>query len=80
MALILQCSGILILIKINFVFTIITLILILLCSPKEIDDEEYNSFYQMFSKDSKDPMAKSHFTAEGEVTFRSIIFVPGVSE
>ena len=48
------------------------------CSPKEIEDEEYNSFYKLFSKDSKDPMAKTHFTAEGEVTFRSILFVPGV--
>ena len=50
------------------------------CSPKEIDDEEYNSFYAMFSRDSKDPLAKTHFTAEGEVTFRSILFVPGVSD
>lgn len=49
------------------------------CSPKDIDDEEYNSFYEMFSKDSKDPLAKTHFVAEGEVTFRSILFVPSVS-
>lgn len=49
------------------------------CSPKDIDDEEYNSFYEMFSKDTKEPMAKTHFVAEGEVTFRSILFVPGVS-
>jgi heat shock protein beta len=49
------------------------------CSPKDIDDEEYNNFYEMFSKDSKDPMARTHFVAEGEVTFRSILFVPGVS-
>lgn len=48
-------------------------------SPKDIDDEEYNRFYEMFSRDSKEPMAKTHFVAEGEVTFRSILFVPGVS-
>ncbi len=48
-------------------------------SPKEIEDEEYNKFYAMFSKDSTEPMAKTHFTAEGEVTFRSILFVPAVS-
>ena len=39
-------------------------------------DEEYNEFYKSFSKDSDEPMAKSHFTAEGEVTFKSILFVP----
>lgn len=48
-------------------------------SPKDIDDEEYHSFYEMFSKDSKEPMAKTHFVAEGEVTFRSILFVPSAA-
>ena len=41
-----------------------------------MSDEEYNEFYKSFSKDSDEPMAKSHFTAEGEVTFKSILFVP----
>ena len=31
--------------------------------------------YNIF-QDSEDPIAKIHFTAEGEVTFRSILFVP----
>ena len=44
--------------------------------PSEVTDEEYNEFYKSFSKDSDEPMAKSHFTAEGEVTFKSILFVP----
>ena len=48
-------------------------------SVKEIEDEEYNSFYKAFFKDYQDPLAKIHFTAEGEVTFRAIIFVPAVS-
>lgn len=30
----------------------------------------------LFSKDTDEPLAKIHFTAEGEVTFRSILFVP----
>ena len=42
----------------------------------EIEDEEYFEFYKSFSKDKDDPMAKTHFTAEGEVTFKSILFVP----
>jgi heat shock protein beta len=44
--------------------------------PSEVTDEEYNEFYKNFSKDNDTPMAKSHFTAEGEVTFKSILFVP----
>jgi len=42
----------------------------------EIEDEEYSEFYKSFTKDSDDPMAKTHFTAEGEVTFKSILFIP----
>ncbi|XP_072026800.1 endoplasmin-like [Amphiura filiformis] len=45
-------------------------------NPKEIEDEEYNEFFRAFSKEEKDPLSRSHFTAEGEVTFRSILFVP----
>ncbi|EGD72664.1 heat shock protein gp96 [Salpingoeca rosetta] len=45
-------------------------------NPKEVEDEEYNNFYKAFSKDTKDPLGKIHFTAEGEVTFRSILYIP----
>ena len=44
--------------------------------PKEITDEEYEEFYKSFTKETEPPMAKTHFTAEGEVTFRSILFIP----
>ncbi|KAK5867169.1 hypothetical protein PBY51_011684 [Eleginops maclovinus] len=43
---------------------------------KEVEEEEYTAFYKTFSKDTEDPLAHIHFTAEGEVTFRSILFVP----
>uniref|UniRef100_UPI00358E5B4C endoplasmin n=1 Tax=Myxine glutinosa TaxID=7769 RepID=UPI00358E5B4C len=43
---------------------------------KEVEDDEYKAFYKSFSKETEDPMAWIHFTAEGEVTFRSILFVP----
>uniref|UniRef100_A0A8D0CWH7 Endoplasmin n=1 Tax=Sander lucioperca TaxID=283035 RepID=A0A8D0CWH7_SANLU len=43
---------------------------------KEVEEDEYNAFYKTFSKDSEDPLAHIHFTAEGEVTFKSILFVP----
>jgi heat shock protein beta len=48
-------------------------------STKEVEDEEYGEFYKAFTKDSQDPLAKTHFVAEGEVTFRSILFVPPVA-
>lgn len=47
--------------------------------PADVSDEEYNEFYKSFSRDSDTPMAHTHFTAEGEVTFKSILFIPKTS-
>lgn len=44
--------------------------------PAEIKDSEYNEFYKALTKDTKEPLAKVHFVAEGEVTFKSVLFVP----
>ena len=41
-----------------------------------MEEEEYTEFYKSISREEEDPMAKIHFTAEGEVTFKSILFVP----
>ncbi|OCT87605.1 hypothetical protein XELAEV_18021302mg [Xenopus laevis] len=46
---------------------------------KEIEEDEYKAFYKSFSKESDDPMAHIHFTAEGEVTFKSILFIPSTA-
>merc|ERR1712110_49427 len=44
----------------------------------EITDEEYNKFYQSISPDSSDePAAKTHFSAEGEIGFKAMLFIPG---
>uniref|UniRef100_A0AAY4DZH4 Endoplasmin n=1 Tax=Denticeps clupeoides TaxID=299321 RepID=A0AAY4DZH4_9TELE len=43
---------------------------------KEVEDDEYKAFYKTFSRDSDEPLSHIHFTAEGEVTFKSILFVP----
>ena len=43
----------------------------------DVDDEEYRSFYKTLSKDTADPTTWIHFKAEGEVEFKSILFVPG---
>ncbi|KAL4280105.1 hypothetical protein GQ457_03G038080 [Hibiscus cannabinus] len=47
-------------------------------SPKEVTDEEYTKFYHSLAKEFSDekPMAWSHFTAEGDVEFKAVLFVP----
>jgi len=45
-------------------------------SKEDIEDADYNKFYKTFSKDQEDPLAHIHFNAEGEVEFKSILFVP----
>lgn len=45
--------------------------------PKdEIEEEEYESFYKAISNDYEKPLTYSHFTAEGEIEFRSLLYVP----
>jgi heat shock protein beta len=44
--------------------------------PNEIEDTEYNEFYKSITKDQNGPMTYTHFVAEGEVTFKSLLFVP----
>merc|ERR1719397_1080016 len=45
-------------------------------SPREISEDDYNEFYKSLSKDTEDPAEKVHFVAEGEITFRSILYIP----
>ncbi|ETK89541.1 hypothetical protein, variant [Phytophthora nicotianae CJ01A1] len=47
-------------------------------SKDEISDEEYESFYHSLQKtDITDPLTWIHFQAEGEIEFKSILYVPG---
>jgi len=46
--------------------------------PKDITEDEYNEFYKTLTKDSQPPLAWSHFVAEGEVTFKSLLFIPKI--
>ncbi|CAG9312277.1 HTPG_1 [Blepharisma stoltei] len=46
---------------------------------EDVSDEEYSSFYKSLTKDSKDPMSWIHFTAEGEVEFRALLYIPKTS-
>ncbi|KAJ3130987.1 hypothetical protein HK100_007052 [Physocladia obscura] len=44
--------------------------------PLDLVTDDYNEFYKSFSKDSSDPMAYTHFSAEGDNEFKSILFIP----
>ncbi|RLN49984.1 hypothetical protein BBJ29_002771, partial [Phytophthora kernoviae] len=47
-------------------------------SKDDISDEEYESFYHSLQKtDITDPLTWIHFQAEGEIEFKSILYVPG---
>ncbi|XP_073694739.1 endoplasmin [Garra rufa] len=43
---------------------------------KEVEEDEYKAFYKTFSRETDEPLSHIHFTAEGEVTFKSILFIP----
>merc|ERR1712025_363562 len=45
-------------------------------SKEEVTDDEYAEFYKTISKDYLEPLANTHFNAEGEIDFKSILFVP----
>lgn len=45
----------------------------------DVSEDEYKDFYKSISKKTEEPLNYIHFTAEGEVTFKSILFIPASS-
>merc|ERR1712012_1027000 len=45
-------------------------------SKEDVTEEEYNEFHKSISKDYMDPLAYTHFNAEGEIEFKSILYIP----
>lgn len=45
-------------------------------AKEDVNEDEYNKFYKSISKDYLDPLAYTHFNTEGEIEFKSLLFLP----
>jgi len=46
----------------------------------EVTEEEYEEFFKSLTKETNPSMAHIHFTAEGEITFHSLLYIPSKQE
>ena len=48
-------------------------------NPKEVEKTAYSEFFKTTFREFMDPLAQTHFSIEGDIEFRAILFIPGMA-
>ncbi|XP_024391591.1 heat shock protein 90-5, chloroplastic [Physcomitrium patens] len=48
-------------------------------NSKDVSKEDYSTFYKSTFKEFIDPQAYIHFSTEGEIEFKSLLYIPGMA-